>query len=482
MGSTPLASVQLPTAPLLTAPSRWRLLAVSAGAVAVVSVATVRGPTTGVLAVAAVGMGLAVARRRSLLGVCLVALVPALGGLHRGFPVPGLRLSEVLLILGGLVLLAGVRSAPPWRAFERWLLAYALASATLATYHTVLSAAPLSAEAVKTVVSPFFLLLLSRVVVTAFPGERERAWAARVMVVAAIPVTLVAAAQKFGPAAVNHTLAGLTGSIVYGQTSTSVPRASGPFPIWHVLGGYLLISALLTLALLLQPQQQVASRKLLGLSLVASCAGIALSVTLAVTVALVGGAILLVAWSKGHSKALVAIVIGAAGAAVAFAPLYGQQLDSQYATAATSGSGSLVPQTISYRFKVWQRQYAPELAGRWIAGASFTRASTVSWPFTESMYLTLLLRGGFLLLIPYCGMLVSLWLVARGNFLDPRPLTRALARTAAAAALLFGLIQFIFPYFDNVAVPQQFICVAALLLAATAPPPARPFGSQHLGW
>src|SRR5215210_2851484 len=105
--------------------------AFAAGAVVLVGAASAVGPLPGLASLSAAAIGLMVLRRPDLGALVLVGVAPAISGLTRGLPVPGLRASE--LLVAGLALLILLTSrghgAVPWRAFDWLALAYVIATA-----------------------------------------------------------------------------------------------------------------------------------------------------------------------------------------------------------------------------------------------------------------------------------------------------------------------------------------------------------------
>ena len=88
-------------------------------------------PAIGVAAVAAVGAGVAILNRPILGAYVLVACAPTLSGLQRGLPVPGFRLSEVIIVGIAAVVLISARETPRWGMFDWVALTYVVANGAL---------------------------------------------------------------------------------------------------------------------------------------------------------------------------------------------------------------------------------------------------------------------------------------------------------------------------------------------------------------
>src|SRR5918999_1410676 len=94
--------------------------------------------------------GLLVLRRPLAGAYLLVALVPILSGLRRDLPVPGLRLSELIVAGLAALLLATVetRRARPWSLLDWTALAYCVATLVLGTAALLDRGAPMTLDAI----------------------------------------------------------------------------------------------------------------------------------------------------------------------------------------------------------------------------------------------------------------------------------------------------------------------------------------------
>lgn len=402
---------------------------------------------------------------RPVVGALLVVgVVPAVSGLARGLPVPGARVSEILLAgTAVLVLLLTRIDEPPWRAVDWWLLLFAVATLGLGTAGAIRHDIPFDNEALSDLLQPFQYLLIVRVAATALVRREDRARALRWALWASAVVVLIAIVQRVVPA-VQDLFIPLTGSDNYAFNELYfVSRATGPFPIWHFLGGYLLVVALLAVALLMHGDTEVLARRWLVLVLVLDVVGIVLTLTLAIILGLVLGFVVLALWS-GRGR----LWLGrgaAAGLAVAIlaSPLIGGRVQDQLG--APSTGESWVPETLSFRYEVWTEQFFPSLATRWVTGYGPGLPPEITWRFTESVYITYLLQGGLVLLLVF----LALNLVLLRTMLDQRD-PQDTARTSVAsavAAMVVVLIPLhgIFPYMTGLGLPQIFWALAGVALA-----------------
>jgi O-antigen ligase len=134
-----------------------------------------------------------------------------------------------------------------------------------------------------------------------------------------------------------------------------------------------------------------------------------------------------------------------------------------------------VPQSIAYRIELWTGELLPAIAGRWLTGWGPDLPSSLSFEHTESMYLTLLFRGGVPLLLIYAGLMLALagaaWRLARraGD-----PVDAMLARIVLVLVATLAILHVLEPYFVTTGLPHLVWVLAALLLSAVhdTPDPA----------
>lgn len=429
----------------------------------VVGAGVALSPVVGVGLVLAVAAGVALLHRPVLAAVLVVAVAPAVSGLARGQLVPGARLSE-LLIAGAavLVLLLTRIDEPPWRAADLLLLLYAVATLVLGTVGALRHGIPFDGESVSDLVLPLQFVLIVRTAATALRRPEDRVRALRWTLWTGAVVAVLGIAQRIVPQ-VQALLVTLTGSDNYAYNEQYfVPRATGPFPIWHFLGGYLLLVALLAVALLVHGDEAVLARRDLLLVLVLTTTGLVLTLTLAVLIGLALGFVVLALWSGQARRWLARGLAAALAVAVLASPLIGGRLADQRGP---GGGDSLVPQTLAFRWEIWTEQYFPSLQGRWVLGYGPAIPPEVSWRFTESVYVTYLLQGGLVLLLLF----LALQAVLLRTLLDvrtPADTTRTAVASAAAAMVVVLLpLHGVFPYMVGLGLPQLFWALVGVALA-----------------
>jgi hypothetical protein len=458
----------------------WAIILAALGATAVAGALAVRSPVLGLAAAVGAAVAFYLAQRPVLLAVVTVGLVPITSGLRRGLPIPGLKISELLTVMVAVVVLgfaARHLPGPRWRAWDWAALAYCVGTAFFGILNSALQQSVLTSDDVNTMVGPVQFLLLYRVVAAAFPTRALRVIALRSLLLASIPVSLLAIAQMVGPAFFQNLAVSLTGTGIFitpGYDPTM--RATSVFPMWHPLGGYLVVIALLAVALLLKRDTSVLRTPWLAGVLIIACVAMAFTLTATILAGLVLG-VLVIGWAVKRLKLVITwLVVGGAIGLMAFFPLVSARVAEQTtATRATPTAGdSIIPQTVLYRWIVWSDQYLPALSGMWVTGFGPADPPGISWDHTESGYITLLLRGGIPFLV-VGGMVVYLsWRAARRRLrtADSSP-EIAIAATVMGIAAITPVINFFFPYFTASGMPQPMWVVWGLLAAAV--------GTEDLG-
>lgn len=433
-----------------------------------------RGFVVAGAALLAVALGVATLLRPAVGGLVLVGVVPAVSGLRRGLPVPGFRLSEILIVYLATIILVTAKPErrQRWRVFDWVALTYVLMMGVFGVYDVLLLRLPFTGGNVGKIASALQFFLLYRSVATSCRSIADRRRALKLALFASVPIALLGILQEFNVGSTRSFLTKITGvrvsdvSLDPGFVLGS--RATGPFPEWHTLGGYLFLVVLLGVGLLLSDSQEVASRKTIVLILI-PCIG-ALLATLTVTpiLATLVGVILLGGWTRRLGRILV--LVGTA--AVLAVALFGAKLEGRYQTQfAGAGAGTsqlATPQTLSFRISVWKDQYLPLLRGGALAtgyGPELPKEFGVTWQYTESVYLSMLLRGGIPLLLVYGLMMFILGARARRVAHEGDHDRQIVGRVVFVAIILLVPMHFVSSYFLTSGLPHLLWAMAGLLYA-----------------
>lgn len=436
---------------------------------ALVGVLIVGASATGGVLLGAVGVTVGLALfamlvRPVLAGPILVAVVPAVSGLARGVPVPGLRISELVLVaVSGVALLVGPRSSSArWRSLDSALLAYATANFAMGAIGIVRHHGDADIDSLSALIGPFQYVLLLRAATVSLAASGMRGTAVRWFLLGSIPVSLLAIAQYFHVGGVDSILQKFTSGKFAFYGGFMEPRATGPFEHWHLLAGYLVVVVLLGVELALRHASLLSPVTSAAVIILGTCA---MLLTLTFTTFIIGLVGVLVLAARHHqvgrvvTRSLVVLV----PAVLAFAPYLAGRLSEQFSASSTNGSP--LPQTLGYRFEVWSDDYLPALRGRILLGYGPELPPDVVWRFTESAYIELLLRGGVVLLFAFATfMVVSVMTAASAS----RSSDLAVASSATIVGLVAVLLipmHAVFPYFLTTGLPHAYIALAAVMLS-----------------
>ena len=406
---------------------------------------------------------------RPLIGAyTLVAVVPPVSGLRAGLPVPQFRPAEVLIASIGvlLLLLAPPGQTPRWRAFDWLALGYAVANAVLGAVDLESRGSPITIAEADKLLGPMQFFILYRAVLTTLTTARQRQVALRLMLFASVPVSLLAIFQEVHVPGIANLLANATDSQLFAST-TGVSRATGPFAIWHDLGSYLFVIVMLGVALLVNESWRVLKPKILAG--IVMLAGIALLTTVTITpiVGAAAGVLVLAVTARPRKHWVVRAATLIVVISAAFAPILTARYKQQYTLQAPVRQIPFLPETISFRIAVWTTEFIPLLEKHLTTGYGPDTPPNLAFSYTESVYVTLLLRGGLPLLFLYAGLMLALALQARDlrNSLDVEQ--RAVAQLLFIVVILVVFMQVTTNYFVNAGFPFLFWILAALLTAGT---------------
>ena len=446
------------------------LAVVGVVAMALVAAATGLSPLVGLGLIVAIAVGLAVALNDMIGLALLAALAPATAGLGKGIPIPGVRFSEALIGGVGVILLVSARRFVRWNALDWAALAYALATLCLGAWDMLSQAEPIGQSSLFTLLGPLqFLLLYRATAVTARTPERRRI-ALRLMLWASVPVALLAIGQQFNFPGVRSLLETLTANSVY-AAGANAARVTGPFPLWHNLAGYLLMYLITIAAIVLRGVPDVMRRSfLIGIAALDAVALLE-TLSLAPIIALVLCVAILGVWYKGVSRVLVGLVV----VVVAGLLVFGARIDARYTQEFSRAPGTqgsaLVPQTIQHRVDLWTNQLLPMLKGHVTTGYGAVLPSQFqNFPYTESLYINLLYRGGVVLLVVFLALAVAMVAAGLRARRDRDPLQQALGPAVVLGVLSLVVIGLIESYFTDDGPPQVLWMLLGLLAFREATP------------
>jgi len=429
-------------------------------------------PNMGLAALAGLALVVAVLLRPVIGGLILVGAVPILSGMAPGVPVGHVRISELLIgVVGVTVLVTARRSdAVAWSSLDWLLLAYGAGWAIFAAVDAITLNQHLSLTDWGTVFGQLQFFLIYRAVRTSLRTAAERRTAIGVLLVATLPVALLAVLQQLHVGAVvsflNKITGGLSGPVV---TAGTASRATGPFNNWAVLAGYLL-PLLLVLCALTMSGQVARHRRAAWIIGVIALTGFLLTAELSAILLFCIGVVVL-ATQYGHGRRALrfsgaAVVVGVLVAA----PFLATRLNSEFSSSAGSGRHAGVPQTLDFRWHVWTTQYIPAIESRPLAGYGAQLPASIEWRFPESQYVAYLMEGGFPVLVLFAGLGWAMVKRSREAARSRDPFDQALGRAVSITVIAMLVMNLIWPFLSNAGLPQVLWC----LLAIAVPRPNGP--------
>ena len=453
-------------------PALMALVAVGGGLI--IGAAATVGPAAAGAALAASVCGFYLLRHPVLAAAILVGAVPALSGLRRGLLVPGLRISEVLIGALAIAILVSVRrgQSPKWTSFDWLALAYATAVAVLGGIGLLLRGDDFDGE-IGFLLGPFQFFLLYRAVRTAVRDDRGRTLALRIALLAAIPVCLITFVQVADIGGVRRLLFSITSEpgqtdLFARATSQGVGRATGPFVIWHTLSAYLWLISLVAVALLLRRDRRVLPPWVLMLVTAMSGAAILLTVSVTPVLALAAG-MLWLGYSHRHlGRVLAVLAVAGVATALMLSSTIAARAEQQEAPV-SAGKNAMVPETLSFRYEVWTEQYFPVIERNLLTGYGPGIPPGVTWESTESIYVTMLMRGGVPLLLLYLALMLSLFIHCRTVVREvDAPMAATVAEVVALAVVILLAYQAVVPLFMITGMPHLFWALAGLVPPLTS--------------
>ncbi|MGH9092880.1 MAG: O-antigen ligase family protein, partial [Acidimicrobiales bacterium] len=458
----------------LAARPRPLLLGVAVGVLALAagSLAPVHLPDA-VALVAAAALVAAVLLRPMVGVLLLVGLVPVTSGLATGFPVPHVRLSEAVIGLVGVTLMASVRrrDAVPWQALDWALLAYGLCWLAFAVVADRSLGEHLGITQWGTVLGQLQFLVVYRAVRVGVRTPSERRLAVGTLVLASAAAAVLGLLQEVRAPGVARFVTTITGGIATGSVAgatSHASRATGPFDNWAALAGYLLPIVLVLVACGFARIPVRHRRLFVAAGVLALAALFVTDEQSAILCLLVGVVVLARQYGAtrhlGRWVAAVAVVVAAVAG-----PLLVTRLGRELSASAGTGRVAWVPQTVSFRWTVWVHQYLPAIGARPLSGYGVVLPSSVHWPFPESQYVSFLMEGGLPMLAAFAVLAWAMLDGARRASRSADPLTVALGRALTVAVVSMLVMDAMWPFLSNGGMPQVLWALMALAVPGAVP-------------
>jgi hypothetical protein len=394
----------------------------------------------------------------------VVVLIAFTSAMPRGLVVPLLAPNEAALLLVLLLAVVEAFLARRPNAVPAPVLvavaAFALGTSLVPLGAYALRGVALDTADVFSLLAPLHYLLLFWLFAHVPRGDGERRAVVHVMIATSSIVAIIGLLQAAG---VGPVVALLERWYPHSHLDAAgtVGRVTSVLGAWNALGLYLLTHLLLIAAVAVderRPLYRLNLRVATGLALLCLLATNLYSGLIGV---LIGYALIKRLDPRGIRAVIPLAVIGAIGFVLLLPELshrFGQQF----------GSGSWIPQTLGFRWWVWQEYFIPPIAASPIWGVHPTYGH-LAFPYPESQYIHYLFRSGLVSLMGHLVWLgaLAVWLArARGRLSEP--FARSLALVPLALMLVFSLIGLINPVFTYTASMGSFWIVLGLVVNAHA--------------
>lgn len=178
------------------------------------------------------------------------------------------------------------------------------------------------------------------------------------------------------------------------ETAVEVGRISSILGAWNSLGTFMGIN-LLIIRSVLGAEPSILKPWILILIVIADASCLLASGSYAGLIGFFLGIGIIELLDQRSKTSLLVLFIGMLLMAIPLRESIAERLEYQFQ------GGSWIPQTLAFRFKVWEEVFWPVLGKNWLLGFHPIVPKTFSWLYPESQYLSLLLRGGILALLAH---------------------------------------------------------------------------------
>ena len=356
-------------------------------------------PIAAILAVAAVAYIWISLTHPVVLGYTVIAAATFTSGMPRGRLLPLLIPNEAVLLLSfalafPLVLLVYRYKIPKPILIGFSTLIVGTVVIPFFSYYT--RGTNLSTGAMMGLLAPIQFVLMFVIFFMLGRDEQVQRRLINFMLICAALVALVGLLQAFNVEFINTFLRQWYPSLHLARVGNDVNRVTSVFGAWNTLGTFLMVSLLLCVALISKAQTRVDYARLLIVGALCSMCLLA-SGSFAGIGGLVAGIGIIKIFDRSGLKAilvggLILIVISV----IALQPILAERLEWQYG----GGESGLIPQTLLYRFKIWEEIFLPVVA-RHPLGAIYPTLQGVSWGYAESQYIGLHYRTGLFSLLAH---------------------------------------------------------------------------------
>jgi hypothetical protein len=195
------------------------------------------------------------------------------------------------------------------------------------------------------------------------------------------------------------------------------------------------------------------------------------TLSLAPIIALVAGVAVLGIWFKGVTRVMAGLAVVIIAALLVFGARLDARFTREYGRAPGTQGSALVPQTIQHRYDLWTGELIPALKGHVLTGyGPALPPQFANFPYTESLYINLLYRGGVVLLVIFFALAAAMLAAGMRARSDRDPLQTALGPAVVVGTMALLVIGLIESYFTDDGPPQVLWMLLGLLAFREALP------------
>ncbi len=404
------------------------LVGICVGALCLVS------PLVAVALIVGIAFVLIALRKPILLCYTVIAATVFLSGMPRAQLIPLFIPNEPILLgtagLAFFVIIARHRKVEYSRTFIIALMIFVVGTAIAPVVAYYARDYALKTADIFSLIAPVQYMVLVWMFSQIPQNDSERNRILHWMLFCASCVALIGLMQAVHVGAVENLLARWYPS-EHEADASSLGRVTSVLGAWNSLGNYLMISLIVIISTYRYKQSLLGYANILAaVALVGSCllasGSYASLFGLALGIAIIKGM-----FDRQGLKFLLILGVGFAIGAIFLQGNITERLNYQFR------NGGIVPETLAYRFVVWEQVYFPIIGKNLAWGVSPTFGGFLSWSWAESQYLYLLFRSGLVSLLAHITFVTLLlfWLQRRIRSSEGLPKMLAIAVFTTLVAL-----------------------------------------------
>jgi O-antigen ligase len=245
-----------------------------------------------------------------------------------------------------------------------------------------------------------------------------------------------------------------------------VARVTGPFSHAQPASAFFFLLVCVAAAVCLSDRDNIRHRSVAWAVLAISTLALMATFTMGPILSVLVAVSLVAFWRRKLRVVSLWFIVACLAGALAFSGPITGRINQQFERDPSAAGSALVPQTLTYRYGIWTDQYFPALHGRLLTGYGPDIPPEITWRYTESLYISLALRGGIPLLILYAAFVLTLAAEAYRAMRELEGIERSLAQALLAALILLLPMQVIQAYFIQAGPGHLVWALGALVIAA----------------